>query len=62
MSNRIIGFLSEKTILNVNRRGSISAILQPVLGIARWLVGFFIITQEDRLAAGIFLDGEGRAR
>ena len=52
--------LSDKYISNVNRPGPFSAVLHSVLGIARWLIGFFALTEEDRLKAGIYVGGEGR--
>jgi hypothetical protein len=36
------------------------AILQAVRGIVRRLTGFFFLTEEERLKAGIFWGGEGR--
>ena len=31
-----------------------------MLKIIGWLIGFFILTKEDQLTAGIYLGGEGR--
>ena len=33
--------------------------LHFLLGIVRWLVRFFTLTEEERLLAGIHLNGEG---
>jgi hypothetical protein len=42
------------------RSGLFLAGLQTVRSIARWLIGFFTLTEADRLKAGIYLGGEGR--
>jgi len=42
------------------RPGPFLAGLQTVRGIIGWLTGFFTLTEEDRLKAGIYLGGEGR--
>ena len=52
--------LFDKYQLDGNRAASISVVLQTVRGFARWLVGFFIITEEDRSKAGIYRGGQGR--
>jgi hypothetical protein len=49
-----------KYISNVNHPDPFSAVLHTVLGIVRWLIGFITLTEEDRLAAGIYIGGEGR--
>jgi hypothetical protein len=51
--------LSDKHASNFNRTGSFSAVSHTVLGIVRWLVWFFTLTEEDRLAAGIYVGGKG---
>ena len=51
---------SDKYISNVNQPGAFSAVLHNVLGIVRRLIGFFTLTEEDRLMAGIRVGGEGR--
>ena len=53
-----MGIQSDKNISNINLLGPFSAVLLPLLGIARWLVRFFTLTEEDRLAAGIYLGDE----
>jgi len=45
---------------NINRPWQFSAVLHTLLGIVRWLIGFYTLTKEDRWAAGIYLGGEGR--
>ena len=52
--------LSDKSISNVNRPGPFSAVLNTVLGIIGWLIGFFTLTEEERSMAGIYLGSEGR--
>ncbi len=39
---------------DANRRSPFSAILHTAVGIARWLIGCFTLTEEDRLKAGIY--------
>ena len=51
---------SDKYISNVNQPGPSSAVLHTVLGIVKWLIGFFTLTEEDRLTAGIHVGGQGR--
>jgi hypothetical protein len=51
--------LSEKYIQNINRPAPFSAVLHAVPGIVRWLIRFFTLTEEDRLAAGIYVGGKG---
>ena len=51
---------SDKYISNVNQPGPFSTVLHTVLGIVRRLIGFFTLTEEDRLTAGIHVGGEGR--
>jgi hypothetical protein len=43
-----------------NRSGSFLAVLRVVRGLVRRLNGIFILTEEDRSKAGIYLGGEGR--
>ena len=43
-----------------NRSGSFLAVLRIVQVFARRLIGFFTLTEEDRLKAGIYRGGEGR--
>jgi hypothetical protein len=52
--------LVEKYTSNANRSSFFSTVMQNLLGVARRLVGFFMLTEEDRLKAGIYLGGEGR--
>ncbi len=44
---------SIKYFSKVKRPEPISAVLQAVLGIGRWLTEFFTLTEEDRINAGI---------
>lgn len=45
---------------DINRLGHFSGALHTMLSIVRWLDRFFTLTKEERLKAGINLDGEGR--
>jgi hypothetical protein len=52
---------TDKYKSNINHRsGLFSTVLHTLLGILRWLLGFFTLTEEDRLNAGIYSDGDGR--
>ena len=51
--------LSDNYMSNVNRPGPFAAVLHTVLGIVRRPIGFFKLTEEDRLKAGIFLGAKG---
>lgn len=48
--------LSKINISIENRPRHFSAVLQTAHGIVKWLIEFFTITEEDRLAAGSYLD------
>jgi len=52
--------LSDKYTTNVNRPGLFSAVMHSVLSIGRRLIGLFTFTEEDRLAAGIYVGSKGR--
>jgi hypothetical protein len=43
-----------------NRASSFLAVSQAIRGIVRRLIGFFTLTEEERLKAGISVGGEGR--
>jgi hypothetical protein len=43
-----------------NRLAPLSAVFHAGLGIVRWLIGFFRLTEEDRLKAGVYSGGEER--
>ena len=45
---------------DVNQPAPIAAILQAVKGVANRLIGFFVLTEEEQLQAGIDFHGEGR--
>lgn len=51
---------ADKYKLVINQPGHILAVLHTMLGIVRGLLGFFTLTEEERLKAGIYLGGEGR--
>jgi len=41
---------------SLNRTGSFSSWLKSVINIARRLIGYFDLTEEDKVKAGIYLD------
>ena len=41
---------------SLNRTGSFSAWLKSVIKIAMRLIGYFDLTEEDKVKAGIYLD------
>jgi hypothetical protein len=45
--------LSDRNVTNGSRTTPFATILQAVLGFVRWLTGFFTLTEEERLKAGI---------
>ena len=45
--------MSGKLKSNVEGLEPLLAVLITFQGIVRWLIGFFTLTEEDRLAAGI---------
>jgi len=51
---------ADKYKLDGNRLGPFSAVLITLLGIVRWPIRFFKLTEADRLKAGIYVGGEGR--
>jgi len=50
----------DKSKSGSKRPGPILAVMQAITGMVRWLVGFFTLTEENRLKAGIYVGGEGR--
>jgi hypothetical protein len=55
-----MGILADKYKSDVNRSGTFSTVLHTIPSMVRWLVGFFTLTEAERLQAGIYLGGEGR--
>ncbi len=53
MSYKTTDSLSEINTANRNQTRPFSAVLPTVMGIFRGLSGFFTLTEEERLAAGI---------
>jgi hypothetical protein len=53
---------TEEGKLKTNRTGLLPAAKQSILGIVLWLDWLFTLTDEDRLKAGINLDGEGHEK
>jgi len=51
--------ITDNHLSNINRPGLFSAVLLTVQGIVRSLVGFFKLTEQDQLKAGIHLSGKG---
>ena len=49
-----------KYILNVGRPGLLSTMLYTVKSVFRNLIGFFKLTEEERLMAGIYIDNNER--
>lgn len=56
-----MNILFVKYKMNGKRSGDSSIILKTVLNIARWLAGFFALSEEDRVKAGIYKGGVGRS-
>jgi hypothetical protein len=50
----------DKSELDGNRLGPFLAVSQTVRDIVRRLIGFFELTESDKLKAGIDVSGEGR--
>jgi hypothetical protein len=50
----------DKNKSDENRAGPLFALSQTVRVLVRRLIGIFILTEEDRSKAGIYLGGEGR--
>jgi hypothetical protein len=51
---------SDKNISSINLPAPSSTVLFSVVSIARWLIRFLTLTEEDRMAAGIYLGGDKR--
>jgi hypothetical protein len=43
-----------------NQPGPFLAVLQTIRGFIGWLTGFFTLTEEERLEAGVFVDHKWR--
>jgi hypothetical protein len=52
--------LIDETKPGENQPNPFSAVLQAARGIANKLVGFFMVSEEERLQAGIVLRGDER--
>ena len=52
--------LSDKYKSDVKREDPFLVAIHAVRGFVRRLAGFFTVTKEERLKAGIFFNGEGR--
>lgn len=52
--------LADKYEADLERTEPFPAVLNAVPGIVKWLIGFFTLTEEDRLKVGIYFGGEGR--
>jgi hypothetical protein len=51
--------LSEKFKLDIDRQNPLSGVMMFARGILSWLIGFFTLTPEDRMKAGIDIEEEG---
>jgi hypothetical protein len=51
--------LSEKFKLDIDRQNPFSGVMMFARGILSWLIGFFTLTPEDRMKAGIDIEEEG---
>jgi hypothetical protein len=52
--------LADKSKSEGYRPGSLSALVNSLLGIVRWPITFFSLSEADQSKAGIYLGGEGR--
>jgi hypothetical protein len=52
--------LADKYKSDGNQPGFLSALLNSLLGIVRWPIMFFSLSDSDQSKAGIYLGGEGR--
>jgi hypothetical protein len=52
--------LADQYESDIERPKPSPAVLHAVPGIVKWLIGFFTLTEEDRLKVGIYFGGEGR--
>ena len=50
---------ADKYRSDLNRPGPFSVVLQTVRGFTKWLIGFFVLTEEEQSKAGIYV-GSGR--
>lgn len=55
-----MGILSGKSSSNDNQTSPIAVVVHKLQDIVRWLNGFFTLSEEDRVKAGIYHGGEGR--
>ena len=55
-----MGISTEKQKSHFNRQGISLTVLHTLLGIFSWLIGFFRLTDEERLEAGIDVGSKER--
>ena len=49
---------AERTNSDTNRPHLLSTVLHTVPGVLKWLLGFFMLTKEDEMKAGIHMGSE----
>jgi hypothetical protein len=52
--------LSDQYKSNENHAEPFSAVMQTILGFVRWLTGYFTLSEEERLKAGINIGSQKR--
>jgi hypothetical protein len=53
---------ADRNRLDMNRTDPLLAVLHTLLGLVRRAIGFFVLTEEDKLKAGIYTSSQGRDR
>jgi len=51
--------LANRSKSEENRANPLSAVLHTILGIVWWPIRFFMLTEAERVKAGIYVDGKG---
>jgi hypothetical protein len=51
---------ADKYRSDLNRPAPFSAVLQTLKNFTRWLIGFFVLTEEEQSKAGIYVGSKRR--
>jgi hypothetical protein len=55
-----VEILAENNKMEENRPALLLPVVQVLRGVARQMIGFFMLSKEDQLKTGIYQGGEGR--
>ena len=53
---------SEQDFMDQKQPGSLSKVLSSMLGVIMWIIGYDILTEDEKLQSGIDYSGEGHEK